>query len=240
MKIPHKEPVEDLLDVDRVSSTSRASDHHGRSATEQYDFRSHRGPAAASSPSRWHRHSSGSPARRPESRTERVRNPVSDIPVAKGFLEPEMFLAMDSGVVQQKIDAIKTTEPVYGLPALWIQATKKEAAELKRVYRDSIRNPCSSRTCPRRSNGMPTKCSHREDVQLLIDKAAKEPAVPGRRGRRHRGARSRPACCSECSGICLRSGVPVRRVDGHSGGFGRERIEDQKCDRADQRSFENP
>ncbi|UCF14019.1 MAG: FHIPEP family type III secretion protein, partial [Phycisphaerales bacterium] len=46
---------------------------------------------------------------------------IAELPVAKGRLEPEMFLAMDPGTVQTKIEGMETTEPVYGLPALWIK-----------------------------------------------------------------------------------------------------------------------
>jgi flagellar biosynthesis protein FlhA len=45
---------------------------------------------------------------------------IAELPVAKGRLEPDMYLAMDPGIVQTKIKGIETTEPVYGLPALWI------------------------------------------------------------------------------------------------------------------------
>jgi flagellar biosynthesis protein FlhA len=53
-----------------------------------------------------------------------------DHTVARGQLEPNMFLAMDSGAVQTKISGIETAEPVYGLPALWISEAIKEMAEL--------------------------------------------------------------------------------------------------------------
>ncbi len=60
-----------------------------------------------------------------ESSTYEIR--IAELPVASGRLEPEMFLAMDPGTVQKKIEGIKTTEPVYGLPALWIiLPTRKE------------------------------------------------------------------------------------------------------------------
>jgi len=49
---------------------------------------------------------------------------LSEIPVAKGRIEPDMYLAMDPGTVQNKVEGIKTTEPVYGLPALWPKRSK--------------------------------------------------------------------------------------------------------------------
>ena len=50
--------------------------------------------------------------------------------VAQGQLEPNMFLAMDSGTVQDKVKGMETSEPVYGLPALWITEAEKEKAEV--------------------------------------------------------------------------------------------------------------
>jgi flagellar biosynthesis protein FlhA len=55
---------------------------------------------------------------------------LAEVPVARGNLEPDMFLAMDPGTVQGRIKGIPTTEPVYGLPAQWIPAETKEQAEL--------------------------------------------------------------------------------------------------------------
>ena len=104
---------------------------------------------------------------------------LSEIPVAKGFLEPDMFLAMDAGVVQQKIDGIKTTEPVYGLPALWITAAKKEAAELSGytvIDPESVFITHLSETLKRHADELLT----REDVQLLIDRLRKnQPSLVG-------------------------------------------------------------
>ena len=104
---------------------------------------------------------------------------LSEVPVAKGFLEPEMFLAMDAGAVQQKVDGIKTTEPVYGLPALWIVAGKKEAAELNGytvIDPESVFITHLSETLKRHADELLT----REDVQLLIDRLRKnQPSLVG-------------------------------------------------------------
>jgi len=50
---------------------------------------------------------------------------ILDHIVAKGKLEPNMFLAMDAGNVQTKVKGLETNEPVYGLPALWIVFRQK-------------------------------------------------------------------------------------------------------------------
>ncbi len=49
--------------------------------------------------------------------------------VASGTAFPDQFLAMDSGAATGKIDGIRTTEPVFGLPAWWIPPANKERAE---------------------------------------------------------------------------------------------------------------
>jgi len=104
---------------------------------------------------------------------------LSEIPVAKGSLEPEMFLAMDPGAVAQKIEGIPTTEPVYGLPALWVASNKKEEAELSGytvIDAESVFITHLSETLKRHAEEMLT----REDVQLLIDRLRKnQPSLVG-------------------------------------------------------------
>jgi flagellar biosynthesis protein FlhA len=104
---------------------------------------------------------------------------LSEVPVAKGLLEPEMFLAMDAGAVQERVDGIKTTEPVYGLPALWIVAAKKETAELRGytvIDPESVFITHLSETLKRHADELLT----REDVQLLIDRLRKnQPSLVG-------------------------------------------------------------
>ena len=40
------------------------------------------------------------------------------------------YLAMDSGAVSMPVEGIRTTEPVFGLPAIWIRPELKEQAQL--------------------------------------------------------------------------------------------------------------
>ncbi|MHC4517955.1 MAG: flagellar biosynthesis protein FlhA, partial [Planctomycetota bacterium] len=104
---------------------------------------------------------------------------LSEVPVAKGSLEPEMFLAMDPGTVQAKVDGIPTTEPVYGLPAVWIQSSRKEEAELNSytvIDAESVFITHLSETLRRHADELLT----REDVQLLIDRLRKnQPSLVG-------------------------------------------------------------
>ncbi|MHC4658115.1 MAG: flagellar biosynthesis protein FlhA [Planctomycetota bacterium] len=99
--------------------------------------------------------------------------------VAKGKLEPEMFLAMDSGTVQNKVQGMETSEPVYGLPALWIKPNDKEKAELNGytvIDPESVFITHLSETLRKHADELLT----REDVQILVDRLRKtQPALVG-------------------------------------------------------------
>ncbi|GAB4449612.1 MAG: flagellar biosynthesis protein FlhA [Anaerolineae bacterium] len=49
--------------------------------------------------------------------------------VARGSLMPGHYLAMAAGPVAEQVPGVSTTEPAFGLPATWIDATHKERAE---------------------------------------------------------------------------------------------------------------
>lgn len=104
---------------------------------------------------------------------------ILDHIVAKGQLEPNMFLAMDAGNVQTKVDGINTTEPVYGLPALWIASDDKEKAELSGytvIDPESVFITHLSETLKKHADELLT----REDVQLLVDRLRKtQPSLVG-------------------------------------------------------------
>ena len=55
---------------------------------------------------------------------------LKGIEIAKGELLLYHFLAMNSGTVFEEIQGIETTEPAFGLPALWITEAQREQAEL--------------------------------------------------------------------------------------------------------------
>jgi flagellar biosynthesis protein FlhA len=112
-----------------------------------------------------------------DSSTYEIR--IAELPIASGRLEPEMFLAMDPGTVQKKIDGIKTTEPVYGLPALWINPSKKEKAEISGytvIDPESVFITHLSEVLKKHCDDLLT----REDVQLLVDRLRKtQPSLVG-------------------------------------------------------------
>ena len=55
---------------------------------------------------------------------------IKGVKVTGGALMADHFLAMDPGNVTKHMDGIVTTEPAFGLPALWITKGQKEDAEL--------------------------------------------------------------------------------------------------------------
>jgi len=55
---------------------------------------------------------------------------LKGIEIAKGELLLDHYLAMNSGTVFVEVAGIETTEPAFGLPALWIPETEREQAEL--------------------------------------------------------------------------------------------------------------
>ncbi|MEQ1622992.1 MAG: flagellar biosynthesis protein FlhA [Bacteriovoracaceae bacterium] len=54
---------------------------------------------------------------------------IKGVQVAKGELMSDYFLAMDPGTVIEKMDGVETTEPVFGLQAVWISEDQKEDAQ---------------------------------------------------------------------------------------------------------------
>jgi flagellar biosynthesis protein FlhA len=54
---------------------------------------------------------------------------IRGVKVAEGFVMPDNYLAMDSGVATGPIEGIRTKEPAFGLPAYWITEQEKQKAE---------------------------------------------------------------------------------------------------------------
>jgi len=54
---------------------------------------------------------------------------IKGMEVAQGELMVKYYLAMDTGVVAKPVEGIKTKEPAFGLPAIWIREAEKEKAE---------------------------------------------------------------------------------------------------------------
>jgi flagellar biosynthesis protein FlhA len=55
---------------------------------------------------------------------------IADMPVATGTIQPGALLAMDSGMTTGQVPGTPTNEPAFGTPALWIQPSVREEAEM--------------------------------------------------------------------------------------------------------------
>jgi flagellar biosynthesis protein FlhA len=55
---------------------------------------------------------------------------IKGVEVAGGELMLDHFLAMNPGLVEEELDGIKTTEPAFGLPAIWVSEGQRDRAEM--------------------------------------------------------------------------------------------------------------
>lgn len=104
---------------------------------------------------------------------------IKGIEVAKGELMLDHFLAMNPGTVVEDIPGEPTTEPAFGLPALWIHEAYREQAELAGY---TVVDPVSV-LATHLTEVVKNHCDEllgRQDVQTLIDSVKQDhPAVVG-------------------------------------------------------------
>ena len=55
---------------------------------------------------------------------------IKGVEVSKGELVFDHFLAMNPGMAEEGLDGIKTTEPAFGLPAIWVSERDRDRAEM--------------------------------------------------------------------------------------------------------------
>ncbi len=55
---------------------------------------------------------------------------LKGVRIAESEIIPGHFMAMDPGMVTETITGIPTTEPAFGLPAIWISADKRDRAQI--------------------------------------------------------------------------------------------------------------
>ena len=55
---------------------------------------------------------------------------IAGQPVAAWLVYPDLFLAIDSGMATGKVQGLETIEPAYDTPALWIEESVKEEAQI--------------------------------------------------------------------------------------------------------------
>lgn len=56
---------------------------------------------------------------------------IKGVEIAGGEILFDHYMAMNPGYVDEEIDGIETTEPAFGLPALWITEAQRERAEMR-------------------------------------------------------------------------------------------------------------
>lgn len=93
--------------------------------------------------------------------------------VARGELFPDCYLAIDSGTTTKSVEGMKTFDPAYGLPALWVSGTVKEEAEASGyTIVDPVSVMITHLTEIIKNHAYEILC--REDVQKLIENLKKE------------------------------------------------------------------
>ncbi len=102
---------------------------------------------------------------------------VKGIEVARGSVMIDRYLAMNSSNSDKEVKGIETVDPAFGLPALWIDETEREKAEL---YGYTIVDPPS--VIATHLTEIVKRYSYellgRQDVQLLLDNLReKQPAL---------------------------------------------------------------
>jgi flagellar biosynthesis protein FlhA len=55
---------------------------------------------------------------------------IADMTVGEWSIYPNMFLAIDSRMTTGKLQGIQTKEPAFGTPAVWIEGTMRDQAEM--------------------------------------------------------------------------------------------------------------
>lgn len=94
---------------------------------------------------------------------------LKGISIGEGEIQPDKFLAMDSGMATGDIDGITTKEPAFGLDALWIAPDQKEDAIINGytvVDPATVISTHMSELIKRNAEDLLT----RQEVQGLIDK----------------------------------------------------------------------
>ncbi|OOO00207.1 MAG: flagellar biosynthesis protein FlhA [Epulopiscium sp. Nele67-Bin004] len=56
---------------------------------------------------------------------------IKDVEVARGEILFDHYMAMNPGYIEEEIEGIETIEPAFGLPALWINESQREKAEIR-------------------------------------------------------------------------------------------------------------
>jgi len=94
---------------------------------------------------------------------------LKGIEIGQGDIQPDKFLAMDSGMVTDEIEGIVTKEPAFNLDAIWIDAEHKDDATVSGytvVDPSTVISTHMSELVKRHAEDLLT----RQEVQSLIEK----------------------------------------------------------------------
>lgn len=97
---------------------------------------------------------------------------LKGVEIGSGEIYPDKFLAMDSGLVSEEMDGIKTKEPAFGLDAIWIEESEKEDAIIK-GYTTVDPSTVISTHLSELIKTYAQELLTRQDVQSLIDNVKK-------------------------------------------------------------------
>ena len=98
---------------------------------------------------------------------------IKEVDAGTGRIFPNQFMAMDPGGSQVDVPGIHTTEPTFGLPATWVDASLKEEAALKGYTVVDAATVLSTHLTELLKNNMSDLLSYGE-VQKLIKELPKE------------------------------------------------------------------
>jgi flagellar biosynthesis protein FlhA len=98
---------------------------------------------------------------------------IKEVDAGTGRIWPNQFMAMDPGGSQVNVPGIHTTEPTFGLPATWVDASLKEEASLKGYTVVDAATVLSTHITELLKNNMSELLSYGE-VQKLIKELPKE------------------------------------------------------------------
>lgn len=101
---------------------------------------------------------------------------VKGIEVGRGELMLNHYLAMDSGGVTEQIEGIATTEPAFGLAALWVPQERRDEAELAGYTVVDPPSVVATHLTEAIRNYAPELLS-RQDVRTLLDELKQEHAA---------------------------------------------------------------
>jgi len=93
---------------------------------------------------------------------------IAGLEVAEGELMVGYYMAMDPGMVEETLDGIPTTEPAFGLPALWVKDSQRSQAEMAGYTVVDLPSIISTHLTEI-VKGHAHELLGRQDVQSLID-----------------------------------------------------------------------